>query len=353
MSSGTRVLPAEWAPQAGVLLTWPHAGTDWRPALAAVEPVFAEIARQVALREPVVIACHDAAVAAHVRRVLRRETIADAQVRLHVAACDDTWARDHGPITVLEDGAPVVIDFVFNGWGGKFAATQDDEIPARLHAVGAWGPATLERRAFVLEGGSVESDGEGTLLTTESCLLSPQRNAGWSREAIEAELRAALGARRVLWLRHGQLDGDDTDGHVDTLARFCGAGTIAYQACDDPADSHFEPLRALADELAALRTDAGAPYELVPLPWPRARFGQGGERLPATYANFLIVDGAVLAPVYGDPADAEALARLGRAFPGRAVVGIDCRRLIEQGGSLHCLTMHLPAALRLGPSTAG
>lgn len=346
------MLPGEWEPQAGVLLTWPHAGTDWAPALAAVEPVFVAIARQIALREPVVIACHDADVAAHVRALLRREAVADEAVRLHVAPCDDTWARDHGPITVIEDGAPVVIDFGFNGWGGKFAAEQDDEIPSRLHAVGAWGPARLERRAFVLEGGSIESDGAGTLLTTESCLLSPTRNAGLDRAAIEAELARALGAARVLWLRHGQLAGDDTDGHVDTLARLCGARTIAYQACDDPADHHFEGLRALADELAALRDAAGEPYRLVPLPWPKPRFGVEGQRLPATYANFLIINGAVLVPVYGDPSDAEALARLAEVFLGREVVGVDCRALIEQGGSLHCLTMQLPAALRLGPSTA-
>lgn len=353
MFSGTRVLPPEWAPQAGVLLTWPHEGTDWRPVLAEVEPVFAEIARQVALREPVVVACHDAEVAARVRRQLRRETVPDAQALLHVVASDDTWARDHGPITVLVDGEPLPIDFVFNGWGGKFAATQDDEVPARLHALGALGPTPLERRPFVLEGGSIESDGAGTLLTTARCLLSPQRNPGLDPQAIEAELRAALGAERVLWLQHGELEGDDTDGHVDTLARFCDARTIAYQACDDPADQHFEALRALAGELAALRTRSGEPYELVPLPWPRPRFGPRGDRLPATYANFLIVNGAVLVPVYGDPADDEALARLRGAFPGREPVAVDCRKLIEQGGSLHCVTMQLPRPLRLGPSTAG
>lgn len=350
MSVGTRVLPAEWAPQAGVMLTWPHAGTDWAPALPRVLPVFVEIARQVALRELVVVACHDATVAAEVRALLGAAGVDPARLRLHVAPCDDTWARDHGPITVLEDGAPRVIDFAFNGWGGKFAATQDDAIPARLHALGAFGGAPLELCPLVLEGGSVESDGLGTILTTAQCLLAPGRN-DLGEAALTAALRERLGAARVLWLRRGQLDGDDTDGHIDTLARFCDPRTIAYQACDDPADRHHAELAAMADELAALRTADGEPYALVPLPWPRARFDVQGRRLPATYANFLIVDGAVLVPTYDDAADAEALARLQAALQ-REAVGIDCRALIEQGGSLHCLTMQLPRPLALGPSTA-
>lgn len=345
------VLPAEWAPQAGVMLTWPHAGSDWAPLLDRVEPVFVELARQICLREALVIACHDATLAARVRGLLHVAGAPPERVRLHVAPCDDTWARDHGPLTVLEDGAPVVLDFTFNGWGGKFAAAQDDLLPQRLHALGAFGAAPLRVVDFVLEGGSLESDGEGTLLTTAQCLLSPQRNA-LPPDAIEAALREHLGARRVLWLRHGQLEGDDTDGHVDTLARFCDPRTIAYQACDDPADRHCEGLRALADELAALRTEQGEPYTLVPLPWPRPRFAADGRRLPATYANFLIVDGAVLVPTYDDPSDDEALERLRAAFPGREVVGVGCLPVIEQGGSLHCLTMQLPAPLRLGPSTA-
>lgn len=352
MAEETRVWPAEWAPQAGVMLTWPHAASDWGPALARVEPVFVEIARQVALREAVVIACHDAALAEHVRRLLRRAGVADARALLHVAPCDDTWARDHGPLTAMVDGAPHVLDFVFNGWGGKFAAGQDDVIPQRLHASGAFGAAPLEVVPLVLEGGSVESDGAGTILTTERCLLSASRS-GLDATAMEAALRRHLGARRVLWLRRGWLEGDDTDGHIDTLARFCDAATIAYQSCDDNADSHFDELQAMAAELAELRTFAGEPYELVPLPWPRPRFAIGGERLPATYANFLVIDGAVLVPTYDDPADAEALARLERAFPGREVVGIECLPLIEQGGSLHCLTMQIPRPLCLGPSTAG
>ncbi|WP_434423470.1 agmatine deiminase family protein [Nannocystis pusilla] len=352
MVEETRVLPAEWAPQAGVLLTWPHADSDWGPTLRQVEPVFVEIARQIALREVAVIACHDAALAAHVRALLRRAGVDDARALLHAAPSDDTWARDHGPLTVMVDGAPRVLDFVFNGWGGKFAASRDDVIPQRLHALGAFAAAPLEIVPLVLEGGSVESDGEGTILTTERCLLSDHRS-GLDAPAIEAALRRHLGANRVLWLRRGWLEGDDTDGHIDTLARFCDARTIAYQSCTDTADSHWEELQAMAAELAALRTLSGEPYELLPLPWPRPRFGLGGRRLPATYANFLVIDGAVLVPTYDDPADAEALSRLAGVFPGREVVGIDCLPLIEQGGSLHCLTMQLPRPLCLGPGAAG
>lgn len=351
MAEKTRVLPAEWAPQAGVLLTWPHAASDWGPTLSAVEPVFVAIAEAIARREVVVIACHDDAVARRVRGLLARAGVERSRVALHVVPCDDTWARDHGPITVIEDGLPRVLDFTFNGWGGKFPAAQDDVIPARLHALGAFGAAALEEVPLVLEGGSIESDGVGTILTTERCLLSRGRS-GLDVPGLEAALQEHLGARRVLWLRHGHLEGDDTDGHIDTLARFCDARTIAYQSCDDRADAHYEELQAMAAELGELRTAAGEPYRLIALPWPRPRFGAGGGRLPATYANFLVIDGAVLVPTYDDPADAEALARLAAAFPGREVVGIDCLPVIEQGGSLHCLTMQLPRPLRLGPGTS-
>ncbi|MDC0717177.1 agmatine deiminase family protein [Nannocystis bainbridge] len=351
MAEETRVLPAEWAPQAGVMLTWPHADSDWGPMLARVEPVFVEIARQIALREVVVIACHDAALAGHVRALLRRAGVDDARARLHAVACDDTWARDHGPLTVTIAGTPRVLDFEFNGWGGKFAASRDDVVPQRLHALGAFGAAPLEVVPLILEGGSVESDGEGTILTTERCLLSDHRS-GLGLAEVESALQRHLGATRVLWLRRGWLEGDDTDGHIDTLARLCDARTIAYQSCTDADDSHWDELQAMADELAGLRTAAGEPYELVPLPWPRPRFGEDGRRLPATYANFLILDGAVLVPTYDDPADAQALSRLAGVFPGREVVGVDCLPLIEQGGSLHCLTMQLPRPLSVGPSTA-
>ena len=351
MADRPHTLPAEWSPQAGVLLTWPHEDSDWRSQLATVEPVFVRIAAEVARREEVVIACRDAALAGRVGGLLAAAGVDAGRVRLHVVASQDTWARDHGPLTVIRRGCPLLLDFSFNGWGGKYAAELDDQISRRLHGLGAFGCEAMASVDLVLEGGSVESDGEGTLLTTRRCLLGPGRS-GLSQAELERQLGVLLGVDRVLWLAHGGLAGDDTDGHIDTLARFTDVGTIAYQSCDDADDPDFAGLQAMAAELAALRTVEGAPYRLVALPWPRARQGVDGARLPAGYANFLIVNEAVLVPTYDDPADERALASLAACFPGREVVGVDCRPLLAQGGSLHCLTMQLPRALTLGPWTA-
>ena len=185
-------------------------------------------------------------------------------------------------------------------------------------------------------------DGSGTLLTTARCLLAPTRNPKLTQDGLEARLKELLGLDRILWLQHGHLTGDDTDSHIDTLARFCDARTIAYVACADPDDEHHAELKAMEEELRALRAADGRPYRLVPLPWPRARYDDDGRRLPATYANFLIINGAVLVPTYDDPADGPALARLRECFPGREIIGVDCLPLIYQYGSLHCVTMQLP-----------
>ena len=195
---------------------------------------------------------------------------------------------------------------------------------------------------LVLEGGSTESDGRGTILTTAECLLNPNRSPHLTQEEIEATLGASLGADRFLWLEHGFLAGDDTDSHVDTLARLCPDDTIVYVRCDDPGDEHHPALAAMEAELRGFRTREGKPYRLVPLPWPRPQTDSEGHRLPATYANFLVINGAVLVPTYGDRSDAAALAAVGSAFPGREAIGIDCRPLILQHGSLHCVTMQLP-----------
>lgn len=340
-------LPPEWTPQSGVLLTWPHAGSDWAPILDQVEPVFIAIATAIARFEPVLIACHDESVRSHVAQQLCAAGVPDTRVRLHVAPANDTWARDHGPITVLCRREPTLLDFDFNGWGGKFACDLDNLITRRLHAQGAFGDAPLETVPLVLEGGSIEVDGQGTLLTTARCLLAPTRNPGLSRAQIEERLAEFLGITRFLWLQHGYLAGDDTDSHIDTLARLCDANTIAYVACDDPTDEHFTDLKAMEEELRAFRTVHGTPYRLVALPWPSAKFDAAGERLPATYANFLILNDAVLVPTYRDPADAVALARLRDCFPDRAVIGIDCLPLIDQHGSLHCVSMQIPAEVSL------
>ncbi len=336
-------LPPEWAPQGAVQLTWPHAASDWAPILHEVEPVFVAIAAAIARFEPVVIACHDATVRAHVAGLLRAARVAETRTRLYIAPANDTWARDHGPITVLCRDEPTLLDFGFNGWGGKYPHELDDRITRTLHAQGAFGDTPIERVDLILEGGSIEVDGQGTLLTTERCLLAPTRNPRLARAQIEAQLAGLLGVTRFLWLKNGYLAGDDTDSHIDTLARLCDPDTIAYVSCDDPDDEHYAELKAMEAELVAFRTARGTPYRRVALPWPQPKLDADGARLPATYANFLILNGAVLVPTYRDPADAMAIERVRGCFPGRQIVGIDCLPLIGQHGSLHCVTMQLPA----------
>ena len=257
-------------------------------------------------------------------------------VVLYEIESNDIWARDFGPITIYEDGKPVLLDFTFNGWGKKHKAGLDNQITAKLHAEGAFGKTPLRAVDLILEGGSIDSDGQGTLLTTAECLLNPNRNKHLDEKQIEARLTSELAVKKFLWLENGCLAGDDTDSHIDTLARFCPDNTILYVKCDDPADEHFPALQAMKKELKQTGT------RLLPLPWPKAKFDAAGERLPATYANFLIINGAVLVPTYNDPADFQALETVGKAFPNREIIGIDCSTLILQHGSLHCVTMQIP-----------
>jgi agmatine deiminase len=331
-------LPAEWEAQDGVLIAWPHEASDWHPHLETVEPVFVEIVKAVSRFEAAVVVAPEPT---RVERALSEAGATMTRVRIYPVPSNDTWARDFGPITVVEEDAPLLLDFGFNGWGLKFAANLDNRITARLANAGAFRVAR-QSVGLVLEGGSIESDGQGTILTTAECLLNPNRNPHLTRGEIEAALGATLGADRFLWLEHGYLAGDDTDSHIDTLARLCPGDTIAYVRCDDPTDEHYPALAAMEEELRGFRTREGAPYRLIPLPWPRPRFDDEGNRLPATYANFLVINNAVLVPTYGDSGDAAALAAVGTAFAGREVIGIDCRALILQHGSLHCVTMQLP-----------
>jgi agmatine deiminase len=336
-----KYLPPEWAPQSGVMLTWPHMHGDWARLLKQVEPVFTDIARQVARREKVLISCYDRAHREHVGELLGAAGVDMGRVVLRTVPSNDTWARDHGPLTVVCSGEPLLLDFEFNGWGGKYGYELDNQISRKLYIADAFGNVPMETVNMVLEGGSIEVDGSGTLLTTARCLLAPTRNPTLAREQIEKRLMDMLGIKRILWLQHGYLAGDDTDSHIDTLARLCDSRTIAYVRCDDPGDEHFADLKAMEDELKSFIAADGQPYRLVPLPWPRAKFDEDGNRLPATYANFLIINGAVLVPTYQDPADSEALARIQECFPDREVVAIDCLPLIYQFGSLHCVTMQM------------
>jgi len=256
---------------------------------------------------------------------------------------DDTWARDHGFITLTDDqGRHRLLDFRFNGWGEKFPARQDDAINRRVYEAGAVGGEYRDCLDFVLEGGSIESDGRGTIFTTTGCLMAPHRNQPLKKGEIEQRLTEELGAERVVWIDHGQLTGDDTDGHIDTLVRICPDDTLLYMGCDNPDDEQYEELRLMEQQLAGLRTLDGRPYRLIRLPMPRPIY-DGEDRLPATYANFLILNGAVLCPTYGQPdLDAEAIRLIGEAFPHREMVAIDSRTIIRQHGSIHCCTMQIP-----------
>lgn len=340
-----RHFPAEWAPQGAVMLTWPHAGTDWSSYLAEVTPVFEAIAYTVLSRQDLLVSCEDEFQVQRLQRLFDHwsdtESLPGRARALHAPA-DDTWARDHGPITVMDKGKPLLLDFAFNAWGGKFPWKKDNAINARLARQGAFGGTPVRPVEMVLEGGSIETDGERTLLTTAACLLAPTRNPNMNQAAVEAQLGELLGVDRFLWLHNGYLAGDDTDSHIDTLARFCSAERICYVRCDDPADEHYPALAAMEEELQGFRQRNGEPYELIPLPWPEAVFDGEGERLPATYANFLVINGAVLLPVYDVPEDEAAFAAMTRCFPEHEIVPVNCRALIAQHGSLHCVTMQIP-----------
>ncbi|HKZ12046.1 MAG TPA: agmatine deiminase family protein [Rhodanobacteraceae bacterium] len=376
MDSPELRLPAEWEPQSAVLLAWPHAGTDWAERLDSVEDTCAALIAAITRFETAVVCVPDAEIGAHAAECLREAGANIERVRFIEIPYDDTWLRDSGPI-ILKSGTGypaaartrqvrhmsglasdescdsrsahpcadehdryILLDFRFTGWGGKFEASRDDALVAGLIERGTFGrDAHHQRVDWALEGGAIESDGRGTILTTRKCLQ--QRHPDQSREMIELTLRNVLSAQRVLWLDHGYLQGDDTDAHVDTLARFAPDDAIVFQACSDPDDPHYEELNAMRREIEALRTLAGKPYRLFPLPWPKPITDEG-RRLAASYANYLIVNGAVLVPAYGDAVDDAAAQTIALAHPGREVIQIPCRPLIWQNGSLHCMTMQLP-----------
>ena len=333
-------MPAEWHRLQMVQLTWPHEKTDWNYMLAEVEGCYIELAKAISSRTQLLIVAPDTK---KVCTMLEKNGVAMDNITLFECDTNDTWARDHAFITILGDNVPHYADFCFNGWGRKFEATLDNAINGKLYDAGIVKGEYEDCTSFVLEGGSIESDGKGTILTTSQCLLAPHRNQPMNKEDIENCLKKMLHAVRVLWLNHGNLVGDDTDGHVDTVARLAPNDTIVYMQCTDESDAQFADLHAMEEEITALRTADGKPYRLVPLPSPAPIFDEDGERLPATYANFLILNNCVLYPTYAqEENDKEAAAALEKAFPGYEIVGIDCRALIRQHGSLHCVTMQYP-----------
>ena len=305
-------MPAEWEQQSAVQLTMPNEHTDWTDILPEILIVYEEMKREISKRERLII--------------------------VDDIPHNDTWARDHdGFITVMEESKVILLDFKFNGWGEKFPAELDNEINQHLYKRGLVSGIYEPHLDFVLEGGSIESDGKGTIFTTQCCLMAPHRNEPLTKTEIEERLKEWLGAKRIVWLQHGSLIGDDTDGHIDTLVRIAPDDTIIYTGGDEEQPDLME----MEKELKELRTMEGKPYRLLKLPLPRPIYDTSTiNRLPATYANFLVINGAVLVPTYAQPdLDVEAMNIIGEAFPDREIIGIDCRAVIQQHGSLHCCTM--------------
>jgi agmatine deiminase len=332
----------EWQEQWGVLLAWPHAETDWVNNLDDARLCYRDIIAAITRYENVLLLCRDESTQIEAKTSLRSSGVDTERVTFLVVSYDDTWARDFGFISTYSEAGPVLLDFQFDAWGGKFTASADNEINRQLFRHTLLKHNQTETQAWVLEGGSIETDGLGTLLTTRKCLLNPNRNPDLSESDIEQRLKSSLGVDRVLWLDHGELEGDDTDAHIDTLARFVDEQTIVYMACSKPEDVHFSELQAMEQELRALVQPNGSPFKLVPVELPAVR-GEDGRRLGGSYVNFLLVNGAVIAPIYGDDvADQAALAQLAKACPNREIVPVNCRALIEQNGSLHCITMQIP-----------
>jgi agmatine deiminase len=330
-----KYLPAEWKKQRAVLMVFPHKNTDWASDLKSALTPFIRIAQAIAYTTPVYIICDD-------KEKISSLFCSPRNLSFIEIATNDTWIRDFGYISIVEDGEVKLLDFKFDAWGGKFESTLDNEVNKVLYKKGYMGVAPLQTIDFVLEGGAIESDGLGTILTTTACLCNPNRNGGLSKDEVEEKLKEHLGTKRVLWLDHGYLAGDDTDSHVDTLARFVSTDTIMYVQCQDAEDEHFVELHKMEEELKNFRDSEGNNYNLLPLPLPTAKYGEEGNRLPATYVNFLITNGALIYPTYSVLEDKIAHEIFKDFFKDKEIIPVECSRLIEEGGSLHCSTMQIP-----------
>ncbi len=340
----------EWAPQFATLLVWPHEKTDWAPFLKEVEPVYCAIVSAISDHQMVMILCYDEAHQKHIQHQLLPFT-QSSHIQFFVSPYNDTWIRDYGPLSVLTHQGTQWLKFNFNAWGQKYSAELDNDMVHKLVRFDPLlkgynnQPPQLIMSALTLEGGGLETDGVGTLLTTSQCALSPQRMPNATKASVEAQLMDLLDLKRVLWLDYGQLPGDDTDGHIDTLVRFCSPTLLCYQTCDDKTANCYLPLQRMEQQLKTFNQLDGKLYQWAMLPWPNIEKYHKIFGLPATYANFLITNKKVLVPIYHVPADQQALATLTQCFPHHQIEGIYCLPLIKQYGSLHCATMQLTQGL--------
>lgn len=327
-------------------MAWPHEETDWVDILDSVEPVYINIAHAITQHEKLILLCRNKTHQQSITHLLKQADVNTEQIHFQIVAYNDTWTRDYGPLSITRDGKPYLLDFIFNGWGNKFSADKDNLVNQQLRAQGLWADTDLESIEYILEGGSIDTDGEGTLLTTSACLLNTNRQQDASKTSVSKFLADKLGCTRILWLDSGYLAGDDTDSHIDTLARFCANDRIVYMSCDNSDDEHYQALKQMEAELKSFRTMDDRPYQLLPVNIPAPVYDDENHRLPASYVNFLIINSAVLVPIYGDAlADQAAISQLSRAFPQHRIIPIDCKPLIIQHGSLHCVTMQLLAGI--------
>lgn len=333
----------EWTPCDGVMMALPHPDTDWNYILDEALEQYRRIVNKFTHNNlHVIMLCRNAEDT--------RKVLSDADQRFLTCVeidYNDTWTRDYGPLTIIKHNDIRGLDFGFNGWGLKFAANKDNLVNRRLNEKSIFSKNIYRNEsAFILEGGSVETDGNGTILTTSRCLCSPNRNGGLSKHEADQQLRKRLGAQHVLFLEYGELEGDDTDSHIDTLARMAPDNVILFTGCRDVDDPHFELLLKMRAQLTLFRNAEGDPYNLVELPLPSPIYDETGERLPATYANYLVTEDKLFMPTYFQPEnDSLAMQTVRIAFPNHKIIGIDCTTLIKQHGSLHCATMQLPKGL--------
>ena len=334
-------MPAEWEPHEATWISWPHPkGSSFPGAFERVLPAFQQMVRALAASETVRINVRDTAEEAGVRLLLDGAPF--DRIEFHCIQTNEPWCRDHGPVFLKRSKTPrlAAVDFGFNAWGYKLFPFDDDDAAATSMAR-KLGVPIFDCNDFILEGGSIDVNGGGAVLTTESCLLNANRNPSLGREEIEQKLRDYLGISKILWLGEG-IEGDDTDGHVDDIARFVGHDTVLAVVEEDEDDANFEPLQANLQWLREMQLPDGSPMRVLKLPMP-SRIARDGQRLPASYANFYIGNSVVLLPVFHDPNDAWAISVLKEVFPDRMIVPIDCRELIWGLGALHCLTQQQPA----------
>lgn len=336
--------PAEWEKQSAILIAWPDQAGDFGANLNDVEQSYRFIAETISRYESLIILSKNAAHQRHIETLLPVEK---SVIHFIHADYNDIWVRDTAFLTVEKDGKPLLLNFCFNGWGGKYEYAADNALNRNILKHSPFANNPHLHIDMVLEGGSVESDGKGTILTTKQCLLNPNRNPELSKDEIEAQLQKHFGAERVLWIEQENLDGDDTDAHIDTLARFCSSDTIAYTSSNDPSEKHYQSLKNMESQLKALKTANGKPYKLVALDLPKPIFDADGKRLPANYSNFLILNNAVMVPVYDDPLDQTAVDKLAECFPQHEIIATPCRPIVHQYGSLHCMTMQFPATIAI------